>query len=148
MFQLPPRTARFTGLFYNNDLTSTGPADGRLPLVAGSPLLHSLLHQTGGPVLIPLDLRASEESPLPALNLVQQLLTDLFQTAEPLSIAVFTHRRATSRSLQRQLATATVPLWSLLIVDTVAHVPGLTCDVCLFINLAIDYAHSFQAATL
>ncbi|MGI4735312.1 MAG: AAA domain-containing protein [Janthinobacterium lividum] len=146
-FRLPPRAARFTGLFYNNDLTSAEMPNGVFPLATSSPLLRQVLHPAGGPVLIPLDLPAGEESPAPALLLIKQLVADLFQTAQPLSVAVLTHRRATSRSIQHLLTHQVVPARSLLIVDTVARVQGLTCDVCLFVIPAIGYAHSLQAAT-
>jgi DNA replication ATP-dependent helicase Dna2 len=146
-FRLPPRAARYTGLFYENGLASTAPTSTRLQLLNPSPLLQKAMHPQGGPVLLPLSLPAGDETPALAFALVLQLVTDLFQTKEPLSVAVLTHRRATSRGLQRLLSTLSVPAGSVLIVDTVARVQGLTCDVCLYVIPAIGYAHSLQAAT-
>jgi hypothetical protein len=98
-FRLPPQAVRFTGLFYGNDLNSAETSNGVFALATSSPLLRQVLHPAGGPVLIPLDLPAGEESPTPALLLIQQLVADLFQTVQPLSVAILTHRRATSRSI-------------------------------------------------
>lgn len=144
--RLPVRAARFTGLFYNETLISSAPASVRLLPGGLSPLLARVLHFEGGPTLVPVAMPPTKDAPPEALRLVRQLVQDLWQIDEPLEVAVLTHRRATSRALQRTLAGLPIPLGSSLVVDTVARVQGLTCDVCLYVIPAVGYAHSLDAA--
>ena len=140
--RLPARAARFTGLFYNEVLVSSAPASVRLLPGGLSPLLTRVLHLEGGPTLVPVAMSPTKDAPPEALRLARQLVQDLWQIDEPLEVAVLTHRRATSRALQRTLAGLPVPLGSSLVVDTVARVQGLTCDVCLYVMPAVGYAYS------
>ena len=144
--RLPARAARFTGLFYADALVSTVPVGLRLRPGGLSPLLKLVMHPAGGPVLVPVFMPPTQDAPAEALRLTRQLVADLLATDEPLVVAVLTHRRATNRALQRVLAGLQVPAGASLIVDTVARVQGLTCDVCLYVVPGVSYAYSLDAA--
>lgn len=145
--RLPPRAARFTGLFYDNTLVSSAAAPGQLLPGRLSHLLRQILHPDGGPTLVPVAVPPGHESPPAMLQLVKQLVIDIFQADEPLAVAVLTHRRATNRALQRTMAGVAVPAGAALVTDTVARVQGLTCDICLYVLPAAGYTYSLEAAT-
>ena len=132
--------------FYADALVSAVPVGLRLLPGGLSLLLKRVLHPAGGPVLVPVPMPPTQDAPAEALRLTYQLVADLFAADEPLVVAVLTHRRATNRALQRVLAGLPVPVGASLIVDTVARVQGLTCDVCLYVVPSVSYAYSLDAA--
>ena len=145
--RLPPRGARFTGLFYGGALVSAATSPQQLRPRGLSPLLARVLHPEGGPVLVPVSMSAEQDAPRVLVELVQELTRDLLLGPEPLNLAVLTHRRSTNRALQRALAGMHVPTNSTLIVDTVARIQGLTCDVCIFVLPTKGMSYSLDPAT-
>lgn len=144
--RLPPRAARFTGLFYGNALVSATTPPPLLPL-GGSASLEKVLHPEGGPVLVPVTMPTAQDAPRNLLETVQELVKDWLTIQGPLNLAVLTHRRSTNRVLQRALAGARIPTGSSLIVDTIARVQGLTCDVCIFVLPTMGLSYSLDPAT-
>lgn len=141
-YRLPVRAATFTSLFYTQPLVSIASPNIQLSFPNLPNEISRWLHPEGGPTLIVADFEASTKKPLNAIQAIGYWLQKLQQNVnEPLDIAVLTHYRSTVQSIQQVLYSMDL---NNVLIDTVARVQGLTCDICIYLVVDTGYIYALE----
>lgn len=132
-YRLPARAAFFTGFFYQHTLVAADFSNRTSLIFKDLPEgTQQLLHEGGGPTLLPLPLPPGDAAPALLLKMIVQIVSDLMLIKEKnFSIAILAKQRKTVRTIQWSL-TQIFGYQEHIIVETVERVQGLTCDVCIF----------------
>lgn len=150
-YRLTPRAADFTGLFYNNKLTSL--SDAETPFCYDSLIdkVAKFFHPQGGPTLVKTDLPIGDKKPTAALLLTTILVSALLGCKDNLHISVLTFYIETTKALQKSIF-QTIGSHNNLLIDTVSRIQGLTTDVVIYVIPNTSYyrlldRHLFNVAT-
>ena len=131
-YRLTERSALFTGLFYNGDLSSK--AEARVPFLYDNltDRVAMLLHPQGGPTLLKTDLPLGDKKPMAAMVLTSLLVSALLSRRENLHVSVLTFYVETTKALQRAIY-QTIGSHNNLLIDTVSRIQGLTTDITIYV---------------
>ena len=142
-YRLPVRAAQFTGMFYNDSLTSKSSV--RTPIVYSdiNEQIAMLFHPQGGPTLLKTDLPLGDKKPIAALMLTTLIVSALLSRKEKMHISVLTFYVETTKALQRMLY-QTIGNHNNLLVDTVSRIQGLTTDVTIYVVPNTSYYRSLD----
>ena len=145
-YRFGPRTANYTGLFYENTLVSRATPSSRF-----YPSLKRVLNNDGGPSLILTDMDAGATASEFAFSMVAYIVKSILDDNPDAEVAVLTCMRNTTRALQRAIL-QNVGARKNVRVDTVARIQGLTTDITIFFVPNISYIrtlepHLFNVAT-
>ena len=137
-FRLTQRGAESTGIFYNNELRSVSEFQN-------TPSKLQLLNSFGGPVLIGLDLKIGDKTPINAFDSIFENVYKIYAENPKVEIAVLSKFRESVRQLQKHFVLnwkATKELPDNIRIETVDRVQGLTVDYCFFFipNASIRYS--------
>ncbi|MCF0184916.1 MAG: hypothetical protein HUJ98_00315 [Bacteroidaceae bacterium] len=141
-----PRTANYTGVFYNDSLVAKESKEYVL-----LPSMSKILSKEGGPTLIFTDMPSGDSTPQFAIFMASFIVTNILNDDKHKEIAVLTCMKKTTRALQMAITQAIGSKKNLL-VDTVARVQGLTTDITIFFVPDYSYIrtlepHLFNVAT-
>ncbi len=131
-YRLTPRATTFTGLFYNETLSSR--SEAKTPFRYEDLVDHvaRFFHPQGGPTLLKTDLPLGDKKPAAALLLTTLLVSALLGRKEKLHISVLTFYVETTKTLQRAIY-QTIGSHNNLLIDTVSRIQGLTTDVAIYV---------------
>ena len=131
-YRLTERSAQFTGLFYNGDLSSK--AEAPVPFLYDdlTDRVAMLLHPQGGPTLLKTDLPLGDKKPMAAMLLTSLLVSALLSRRENLHVSVLTFYVETTKALQRAIY-QTIGSHNNLLIDTVSRIQGLTTDITIYV---------------
>lgn len=130
-FRLAPRSARLTGLFYNDTLTSKSE-------------LNKLFNDDFGPILITLDMAIGDPTPNVAIKHAVSLAKDLLSKNKKIEIAILSQLIKTTKSIQSEVANQ-IGSSNNVLVETVARVQGITVDYTIYVIPDTDAKlHSFE----
>ena len=136
-YRLTQRGADCTGVFYNNSLSSVSEYQT-------IPSKHSVLIQSGGPLLLECDLKVGDKAPENAFKKIYEIVNSLYIENPKAEIAVLSKFRETVRQLQKffVLRWSSKELPENIKIETVDRVQGLTVDYCFFLipNASIRYS--------
>lgn len=141
------RAANYTGLFYNDTLSSRKSEQNDLDLHS----IDKIINPGGGPALVLTDMPAGDYTPQFGSLLAAYIIGCVRADNKNASIAVLTCMRKTCRNLQRIVA-QNLGASPNIIVETVARIQGLTTDVTVFFVPNTSYIrvlepHLFNVAT-
>lgn len=131
-YRLTPRAAVFTGLFYNDTLTSF--SDEKNPFCYENIVDYAkkIFHPQGGPTLLKTDLPMGDRKPAAALLMTTMLVSILLGLKEKLHISVLSFYVETTKALQRAIY-QTIGNNNNLLIETVSRIQGLTTDVTIYV---------------
>ena len=136
-YRLTQRGADCTGVFYNNELQSVSEYKSIPSKLTG-------LIQSGGPVLLELDLKVGDKVPENAFERIYEIVNNLHIENPKAEIAILSKFRETVRQLQKYfvLRWNSKELPENIKIETVDSVQGLTVDYCFFLipNASIRYS--------
>lgn len=118
-FRLGTRGASFTGLFYNNTLTSKSELNG-------------LFDKEDGPVIIPLNMPLGDPMPNIAVREAVSLAKQLLSKNKKVEIAILSQLIKTTKAIQSEV-TSQIGSSNNILVETVARVQGITKDYTIFL---------------
>ena len=137
-FRLTQRGAESTGIFYNNELRSVSEFQN-------TPSKLQLLNSFGGPVLIGLDLKIGDKTPINAFDSIFENVYKIYAENPKVEIAVLSKFRESVRQLQKHFVLnwkATKELPDNIRIETVDRVQGLTVDYCFLESELFNVATS------
>lgn len=131
-YRLTDRAAHYTGLFYNNTLTSK--SEAKIPLQYDDIIdqIARLFHSLGGPTLLKTNLPLGDKKPAAAMLLTTLLVSALLGRKDKLHISVLSFYIETTKALQRAIY-QTIGNHNNLLIDTVSRIQGLTTDVTIYV---------------
>ncbi len=136
-FRLTQRGADCSGVFYQNVLRSVSTQQSFTSNIKE-------LNQSGGPVLVNLDLKVGDKTPSAAFRFMLDLVQRILKESPKAEIAILAKFRETVRYLQKSfvLNWTTRLLPDNLRIETVDRVQGLTVDYCFFLipNASLRYS--------
>jgi len=141
--RLTDRGAKYSGLFYKDNLNSRAKKDIRLSYSEMDIDFGRFFNPNGGPTLIKTDLKAGEFKPTNALKLATDIVKHLLETNEKLHISVLTYFVETTKALQKAIF-QTIGYHNNLLIETVSRVQGLTTDVTIFVVPNSSYHRSLE----
>lgn len=118
-FRLGTRGASFTGLFYNDTLTSKSELNG-------------LFVKEDGPVIIPLNMPLGDPMPKIAVREAVSLAKQLLSKNKKVEIAILSQLIKTTKAIQSEV-TSQIGSSNNILVETVARVQGITKDYTIFL---------------
>ena len=124
--RLTPRGARFTGIFYANNLRSVSSFDQ-------IPSSNPILHKDGGPVLVTLPLAPSDLAPQNTIDFICRTTSELLDEKPAARIAILTKHAATALGVRASLQHRLGDLPKKLKIATVDKVQGLTVDYAFYL---------------
>lgn len=133
------RAASYTGLFYNNSLTSKSERQRfDIPFA-----ISKILNPSGGPSLILTDMLPSDYAPDFAIKMVAYLVGNILKEDKNKEIAVLTCLIRTTKALQRTI-TQYIGAKKNILVETIARVQGLTTDTVILVIPYVSYMRSLN----
>lgn len=131
-YRLTPRAAVFTGLFYNDTLSSF--SNAKIPFCYEDIVdcAAKVFHPQGGPTLLKTDLPLGDRKPAAALLMTTMLVSILLGLKEKLHISVLSFYVETTKALQRAIY-QTIGNNNNLLIETVSRIQGLTTDVAIYV---------------
>lgn len=136
-FRLTKRGADFTGIFYNNELTSVAKIDEI------NTSLHEL-NKLGGPSSLFLELEVGNKNPDNALKAIYDLTERILTECPDSTIAILSKFKETVKELQKTFVTKlqSEEIPDNLKIETVDRIQGLTVDYTIFLipNASVSYS--------
>lgn len=131
-YRLTPRAAVFTGLFYNDTLSSF--SNAKIPFCYEDIVdcAAKVFHPQGGPTLLKTDLPLGDRKPAAALLMTTMLVSILLGLKDKLHISVLSFYVETTKALQRAIY-QTIGNNNNLLIETVSRIQGLTTDVAIYV---------------
>lgn len=141
--RLTDRAAKYSGVFYKDNLNSRAKKDIRLSYTEMDIDFGKFFNPNGGPTLIKTDLKAGEFKPTNVLKLATDIVKHLLETNEKLHISVLTYFVETTKALQKAIF-QTIGYHNNLLIETVSRVQGLTTDVTIYVVPNSSYHRSLE----
>lgn len=135
-YRLTHRGVEYTGVFYNNTLSSKSREQNINPYGA------FFLNEHGGPTLLKTDMEIGELKDEALLNLSLSVVAYIHQNNSKCEIAVLSCMKETIRALQGVINSQIKS--SKILIDTVARVQGLTTDICIYIIPNTHYLRTLE----
>lgn len=135
-FRLTDRGAKYTSIFYHNNLCSKAKKQSFDTFGA------FFLHCQGGPTLLMTDMELGNLRDNAMLNLALSVITLIHSKDTKCSIAVLTCMKETVRALQGIINSKISS--SKILIDTVARVQGLTTDICIYVIPNTHYLRTLE----
>lgn len=137
------RSAKYTGLFYNDTLKSRAAKARRasypeIPVEVGK-----YFNPAGGPTLLKAQLAMGDRRPKNAVLVTVSLVSHLLSVQEALQIAVLSPFVETAKALQRGVF-QTLGYRRNVLVEAVSRVQGLTTDVTIYVVPNTFYSWSLE----
>lgn len=137
-YRLGTRAAQFTGIFYENTLTSE--VDNQEIHLN---LPDEVVNPAGGPSLVLTEMSLGDDCPTRAIEGVADWVKRILEKDPKKQIAVLAHKIRTVAALQKAIASKVGNKKGVL-VETVARIQGLTTDVAIFLVPNTRYAFSLE----
>lgn len=136
-YRLSERAVKYTGIFYNDTLTSK----------AKKEVIHKFthvpfLHTEGGPTLLKTDMEIGNLKTYSALNLALAVTAAIRQEDKSCEIAILSCMKETVRALQAKINSHLKS--TNILIDTVARVQGLTTNICIYVIPNSLYLRSLE----
>lgn len=138
-FRFPQRAADYTGYFYKGMLKS---AQKTFYLDLHTKL-KEFLNSKGGPILIKTDMNICDDSPSNGIQIVLNLIEDIYKENSRAKIAVLSCKKTSVRALQKAI-NLNFGRHKDMIVDTVARIQGLTTQYTIYFIPKTIYIHSLE----
>lgn len=119
-FRLGDRAADFTGIFYNNTLTSK--SDTR----------RGVLGYIEGPHVVDMDMPIGDPAPKDGISKTLSIVTEVLNENKSAKVAVLCQLVRTAKAIQVEMAKRNI-MHDNIIIDTVARVQGITQDVVIYL---------------
>jgi DNA replication ATP-dependent helicase Dna2 len=138
-YRLNERSARYTGIFYDNTLVSKSnynncelynEIDNRFKL---------FLNPKWWPTFIKSNFNISDLTPNNWIEMISELVKELFSIDKKLHISVLTNFKRTVNWLQKRIDSK-----KNLLIETVHRVQWLTTDICIYLIVNWSYHHSLN----
>lgn len=136
-YRFGPRTARYTGIFYNNTLISNGVKFQRIES------LSNILNDAGGPSLVLTDMELGNYAPEIMLKIVAFLVHAILKDDDKKNVAVLSCMIKTIKSLQKAVL-QTIGTKSNVLIETIARIQGLTTDITILVIPNLSYIRSLE----
>lgn len=142
-YRLTDRAVRYTGLFYNNTLTSK--SETKIPFQYDDIInqIARLFHPLGGPTLLKTDLPLGDKKPKAAMLLSTLLVSSILGRKEKLHVSVLSFYIETTKALQRTIY-QTIGNHNNLLIETISRIQGLTTDVAIYVIPNTTYQRSLD----
>lgn len=145
-YRLSNRGARFTSKFYKNEIKSARHYKDKYVYPNISERFRILFHADGGPHWLQADMPVGDEAPIQAIEVISQLVKEIYLNDKTLSIAVLTKLKKTVTQLQLSI-NSVIKDTDHVLIETVERVQGMTCDICIFLipnkSLSMSLNQSF-----
>lgn len=138
-YRLGNRASSYTGLFYNNTLTSKSEKQRFIV----PPTILKFLNTSGGPSLILTDMSPGDYAPSFAIDLTAYIIGNILKEDKNKEIAVLTCLIRTTKALQRTI-TQYIGTKKNLLIETIARVQGLTTDIVILVIPHVSYIRSLN----
>lgn len=136
-YRLTQRGAEYTGIFYGNKLVSAAAVQSTNGAVKEN-------HPAGGPVFLPFSLNDGDKRCESACTMIFNLVSQLIQSDEKVSIAVLAKFKETVNNLQRKFNYFPQKFLKQIKVSTVEKVQGLSVDYTIFLIPHVAYRSSLD----
>lgn len=133
------RASSYTGIFYNNTLTSKLKKQ-QLDIPS---MLAKILNKSGGPTLILTDMSPSDYAPEFAIKMAAYIIGNLLNESKGKEFAVLTCLIRTTKALQRTIMQY-IGANKNVLIETIARVQGLTADTVILVIPHVSYMRSLN----